>query len=149
MAMFSVRCVPRQLLVGVWSGWSLRSFVLMLHRIVRWHTGHVRCDLTSYSDFCLLTVHFCSRPLHAGDRCSVGSPDSLMNYSGAPLRKPESGQFVGALTWAPDSVRCTQDSVRCATGSTISSLSSKLGWVPNLISFLVYVEPYAHEIHDI
>jgi hypothetical protein len=92
----------------------------MLHRIVRWYTGHVRCDLTSYSDFCLLTIHFCSRPLHAGDRCSVGSPDSPMNYSGAPLRKPESGQFVGALTWAPDSVRC-------ATGSTISSLSSKLG----------------------
>jgi hypothetical protein len=58
-----------------------------------------------------------------------------------PLRKLESGQFVGALTWAPNSVRC-------ATGSTIASLCSKLGWVPNWISFLVYVELYAPEIID-
>jgi hypothetical protein len=57
-----------------------------------------------------------------------------VNYSGAPLRKPESGQFVGALTWAPDSVWC-------ATGSTNTN--------PNLIYFLVYVEPYAPEINDI
>jgi hypothetical protein len=98
-------------------------------------TGHVRCVLTFCSDFWPRTVHFCSRPLRADDRCSVGSSDTPVNYSGAPPRKPECGQFVGALTWAPNSVRCT-------TVSTISSLCSKLSWVPNLISFLVYVEPY-------
>jgi hypothetical protein len=82
------------------------------------------------------------------DRCSIGSPD----MSGAPRivrwflaewlwEKPESGQFVGALAWAPDSVRC-------ATGSTNACLCSKLGRVPNLFSLLVCVELYAPEIND-
>jgi hypothetical protein len=38
------------------------------------------------------------------------------------------------------------DTVRCATCSTLSSLCSKFIWVPNLISFLVYIEPYAPKI---
>jgi hypothetical protein len=44
---------------------------------------------------------------------------------------------------------CTPDTVRCATGSTLSTLCSKFGWAPNLTSFMVYVEPYAPEIKDI
>jgi hypothetical protein len=57
------------------------------------------------SDFWPRIVHFCILPLRAGDHCSVGSPDTVrctpdspVNYSGAPLWKPESGQFIGALT---------------------------------------------------
>jgi hypothetical protein len=57
-------------------------------------------------------------------------------------KKLESGKFARCLAWAPDSVRC-------ATGSTVSSLCSKLCWVPNLISSLVYVELYAPMINDI
>ena len=44
----------------------------------------------------LFTVHR-SRPLGAVDRCSIGSPDSPVNYSGATLEKLESDQFVGVL----------------------------------------------------
>jgi hypothetical protein len=44
--------------------------------------------------------------------------------------------------WAPDSVGC-------ATGITIVSLCSKTWLSPNLVSLLVYVEPYAPEINDI
>jgi hypothetical protein len=61
------------------------------------------------SDFVVLTSEFypvvhCtvvtrqrSRPLGAVDCCSVGSPDSPVNYSGVTLRKPESGQFARCL----------------------------------------------------
>jgi hypothetical protein len=35
MTLFTIRCLPRQQIVGVWSGWPLKSFVLLLHRTVR------------------------------------------------------------------------------------------------------------------
>jgi hypothetical protein len=87
------------------------------------------------SDFAVLTsdlriVHYLSNIAvdrwAAVDRCSVGSPD--MSGAHQTVRwiiaerlseKPESGQFVGALAWAPDSVRC-------ATGNTM------LVFAPNL-----------------
>jgi hypothetical protein len=97
------------------------------HRTIRWCTRHgtvhcrviatsanrwalerltveVLCPLAApdspvCSDFC--TVHCSSRqssqPLGIVDRCSVGSPDNLVNYSGVTLRKPESGQFARCL----------------------------------------------------
>jgi hypothetical protein len=75
MTMFSVRCMPRQRPVGVWSGWSLKPFILYLHRTVRWHIEHVRCVLTSQPDIWLCTVHLLQSTVGAGYRCSVGSPD--------------------------------------------------------------------------
>jgi hypothetical protein len=48
------------------------------------------------SDFAVLTSDFCiahcftihrSRPLGAVDRCSIGSPDSSVNYNGVSLGK--------------------------------------------------------------
>jgi hypothetical protein len=52
------------------------------------------------SEFAVLTSDFCS--MHCSlvstvDRCSVGSQDSPVNYSGVTLRKPESGQFARCL----------------------------------------------------
>jgi hypothetical protein len=51
--------------------------------------------LTSCFDFCRDTVDalfiWQSRPMRADSRCSVGSPDSPVNYSGAHIRFPESG----------------------------------------------------------
>jgi hypothetical protein len=47
---------------------------------------HRTCPVTS--DFCralFITVPFCSRPLTRSDRCSAGSSDSPVNYSGAHL----------------------------------------------------------------
>jgi hypothetical protein len=117
---------------------------------VAYQTCLVCSDFTTLtSDFYTMRfLLFTQSTIRALDRCSVGSPD-MSNAHRRVLwiiaerlpEKPESGQFVECSVWAPDSVRC-------ATGSTVASLCSKLGWVPNLISFLVYVEPYAPEIND-
>jgi hypothetical protein len=124
-------------------------------------TCPVRSDIADLTSGCALFTF-------AVDRCLQVSVALLVHrtLSGAHRtvrwiivkwfpEKPESVQFGRCSTWAPDSVRCTPDSVqctpdsvRCATGSIFSSLCSKLVWVPNLIYFLVCVEPYAPEIND-
>jgi hypothetical protein len=38
-------------------------------------------------------------------RCSGGTPDSPMNYSGAALQKPEGEEFESIAPGAPDTVR--------------------------------------------
>jgi hypothetical protein len=130
--------VSRPLGFGAVDHWSLLSFAAS--------------DSLVRSDFWLAhcSPFYCSpqSTIDAVDCCSVGSLD--MYGAHRTVRwiiaerlpdKPESGQFARCLAWAPDNVRC-------ATGSTIASLCSKLGWVPNLISFLGYFEPYAPEIND-
>jgi hypothetical protein len=54
--------------------------------LVAHRTCPVRSDFAGLtSDFCTMCFFYSrSRPLSAGDRCSVGSPDSPVNYSGAP-----------------------------------------------------------------
>jgi hypothetical protein len=54
------------------------------------HTGHVlfnvRCASACVPDFCSLLARIkcaCRRPLARSSRCSAGSPDSPVNYSGA------------------------------------------------------------------
>jgi hypothetical protein len=37
-------------------------------------------------------------------RCSAGTPDSPVDYSGAALQKPEGGKFEVVRPWAPDTV---------------------------------------------
>jgi hypothetical protein len=101
MTLFTVRWVPRQPIVGVWSGWLVKSFLLLRHRTVR-------CVLTL--QFWLLTstlstVHY-SPQLTVGHNWllfrwltgqSYGTPDSLVNYSEVTLRKTESSQFARCL----------------------------------------------------
>jgi hypothetical protein len=72
-------------------------------------------------------------------RCT---PDSPVNYSEARPEKHESEQFAWCSAWGTGHcpVRHWQD--------TLKSLLQTC-WVPNLISFLVYVEPYVPEIKDI
>ena len=41
-------------------------------------------------------------------RCSGGTPDSPMKYSGARPQKPEGGKFEVVRPWAPDTVRCAR-----------------------------------------
>jgi hypothetical protein len=77
-------------------------------------TGNVHCPvrlLAAALTLCELSAHCstfagvrCSRPLH-WSRCSVGAPDSPVNYSGAALLKPEGGKFEVVWPWAPDTVR--------------------------------------------
>jgi hypothetical protein len=58
-----------------------------------------------------LSVHCsrCRRPLELtvalDSRCSAGTPDSPVNYSGAVLQKPEGEEFESIATGAPDTVR--------------------------------------------
>jgi hypothetical protein len=51
----------------------------------------------------------CRRPLELtvalASRCSAGTSDSPVNYSGAALQKPEGGEFEVVRPWAPDTVR--------------------------------------------
>jgi hypothetical protein len=67
------------------------------------------------------------------DRCSIGSPDSLVPHRTVwwilaewLWENSREASSRGASAWAPDSVRCTQDSVRCATGCTISCMLQTL-----------------------
>jgi hypothetical protein len=65
----------------------------------------VRCVLTS--DLALFrTIAFAESTVGAESRCSAGSPDSLVNYSGARLQIPDSGWFGVVLPGAPDTVWC-------------------------------------------
>jgi hypothetical protein len=83
MALFIVQCMPRQLPIGVWSDWPLKSFVLLQHRTVWWHTGQSGAFWLRSSDFC--TVHFLLFTIVDRWRswpCSVGSPDMSTGQSG-------------------------------------------------------------------
>jgi hypothetical protein len=53
------------------------------------------------------TVH-CSllqSTVGADSRCSAGTPDSPVNYSGGRFQKPEGGKFRAILPGAPDTIR--------------------------------------------
>jgi hypothetical protein len=45
----------------------------------------------------------------------LGAPDSLVNYSGAPLEFPEGDELELESSSAPDTVWCTPDSPVCQT----------------------------------
>jgi hypothetical protein len=111
----TVRCachITRPLDSNCW------SFCLLGHRPVWWCTGHalftVRCAIWLCSDsgtHCSLFNAFCRRPLARSSRCSAGTPDSPVNYSGATSRIPEGEQFGVGDPGAPDTVRwCTGQS---------------------------------------
>jgi hypothetical protein len=54
-----------------------------------------------------------SRPLR-WSRCSAGTPDSLMNYSGAALQKPEGEKFSLYNPWGTEHCPVAHRTVRCA-----------------------------------
>jgi hypothetical protein len=79
---------------------------------VFWATGQtlfsVRCAIWLCSDsgaHCSAFNAFCRRSLARSSRCSAGTPDSLVNYSGAAFRIPEGEQFGVGVPGAPDTVR--------------------------------------------
>jgi hypothetical protein len=83
-------------------------------------TGTVHClvrllaaalTLRELSAHCSIFAGVCCSRLLQWSRCSAGAPDSLVNYSGAALQKPEGGKFEVVRPWAPDTVRwCTGQS---------------------------------------
>jgi hypothetical protein len=82
------------------------------HRTVRWCTRQVLftvwCAFWRCSALCASRRAFnalCRRPLARSSRCSAGTPDSPVNYSGAAPQIPEAGKFELILPGAPDTVR--------------------------------------------
>jgi hypothetical protein len=67
----------------------------------------VLCPLRAQARIKCVAVDRCAR----SSRCSAGTPDSLVNYSGAPSDFPEGGKFSFEFPGAPDTVRwCTGQS---------------------------------------
>jgi hypothetical protein len=93
--------------VGALTSWSTGQFGAAPDR---------HCLLSGAPSGAALTLHElsahcsrCKRPLEStvalASRCSTGTPDSLVNYSGAALQKPEGGKFEVVRPWAPDTVQ--------------------------------------------
>jgi hypothetical protein len=103
------------------------------------------------SDFCALTSARHCLPLYtfavdrwlAGSRCSVGSPDSPVNYSGAGR--------VNSREWLVCLCECLGHRTLSGAPKAAHSKSFCCNFVciPNSFSFLICVEPYAPEINDI
>jgi hypothetical protein len=99
---------PRHPVVRAWSWSTVGGFVLLWHRTVRCVTGQSGAPLISALTFWIPLFTLQSRPLHADNRCSAGTPDSPVNYSGGAPEKPEGEEFELVHPGAPDTVRwCT------------------------------------------
>jgi hypothetical protein len=68
----------------------------------------------------------------AGSRCSTGSPDSPMNYSGVRLDENREWLVCCWLAW------CTPDTVRCAIFQHTLSPLLQFDWVPTLLQIMLY-----------
>jgi hypothetical protein len=92
----TVHCpvVPRQLTVEGWSCWPLKSSIFLQYQTVWWHTR--QSDVFWLCRLALASNGQTVQQSTVGkfDRCSVGTPDSPVNYSRWALIKPESGQFT-------------------------------------------------------
>jgi hypothetical protein len=125
----SVRCHVTQLL-GSGARSTVGGFVLLRHRTIRCHTGQVLFTVQCASDSVALTLRalfLCQRLLQSTivwvSRCSAGTPNSPVNYSGARLRKPESDWFIFVWTW------CTG---HCSVRQTTAHLIFLLLWIGSL-----------------
>jgi hypothetical protein len=116
-------CVPRQSTVRVWSCWSLKFYVLLRHRTVRWRTGQ-----SSAFWLCRLTFDFCSV-----DCAAVSAVDRWVKFTVAPLAHQTVWWIIVEWLWEnPRAVNswgvlaCAPDSVWCATSCTKSCLLQTL-----------------------
>jgi hypothetical protein len=103
----AVRCAATcQLSVRVLEQLTVGAFVFLQHRTVR-------CVLTS--DLALFrTIAFAESIVGAESRCSTGSLDSPVNYSGARLHFPESGWFILVRSWCTGHCPVAHRTVRYA-----------------------------------
>jgi hypothetical protein len=87
---------------------------LVVHR-----TGPVDCLVRQLRVLCPLRAQACIKCVAVdrcarSSRCSAGTPDSPVNYSGAPSNFPEGGEFSVECPSAPDSpVRQTRVPLGC------------------------------------
>jgi hypothetical protein len=87
---------PRHPTIRVRSSVDRWSFVFLRHQTVRCPSDSVA--LTSASVLCC-TVHPSESTVGADSRCSAGTPDSPVTYSGARLHFPESGWLKLVRSW--------------------------------------------------
>jgi hypothetical protein len=92
----------------------------MWHRTVWCDTGLSGAPLTVCSDILFVLFTLQSRPLRADDRCSAGTPDSPVNYSGAAPEKPEAEEFEVDSPWCTGHCPVAHRTVRCARPGTTS-----------------------------
>jgi hypothetical protein len=99
----------------------------------------VLCPLRAQARIKCVAVDRCAR----SSRCSAGTPDNLVNYSGAPSDFPEGSEFSFECPGAPDTVRwCTEQSGAPDQGAFWDVFSS-LCLNPFLVFLLAYCEPLA------
>jgi hypothetical protein len=87
-------------------------------------TGQSGAPLTFCSDIRIILFTLQSRLLRADSRCFAGTPDSLVNYSGAAPGKPEAEEFEVDPPWCTGHYPVAHRTVRCARpGSTSVSFA--------------------------
>jgi hypothetical protein len=129
MELFIVQCVPHQPTIEVWSCWPLKSFVLVVDRIVR-------CDLTSQTISDLLTLqamvhstaddHWRSWPLLRGHQTVRWFlAEELWEF-------PRATSSLDMPAWVADTVQC-------ATGWCKSVLLHTYRIAPRSFSLYVYM----------
>jgi hypothetical protein len=111
--------------VRVRGSWPLECLVVLLHRTVRW-------PLTSAAPLFIWQ----NDRWRAGSRCSAGSPDSPVNYSGGCPGISESGWFVFVHVWCTGHCQVRQkiSTLYVLLQFSIESLTEFLSWfVLNLV----------------
>jgi hypothetical protein len=130
IALFTIRCVPRQSPVGVWSCWPLKFSVLLRHRTVWWCTEQSGVFWLGSSDFWLM---HCSLFLLQRSRPLVKLTGSLLAHRTVRWiiaewiwENSRTASSRGLQPGAPDSVWCTPDTDRCAIGHVHSYMLQTL-----------------------
>jgi hypothetical protein len=108
------------------------------------------------SDFCasdsiaalLRTIPFAESTVGAESRCSGGTPDSPVAHRTVRRIIAERASIFPRVAGSTLYGHGAPDTVRSAIFQHTQVLLLQLNCVPNLISFLVYVEPYAPVIHE-
>jgi hypothetical protein len=103
------------------------------------HQLRVLCPLRAQAHIKCVAVDRCAR----SSRCSAGTPDSPVNYSGAASHFPEGEEFNVECPGAPDTVRwCTGQSGAPDQGAFWDVFCS-LCLNPFLVFLLAYCEHFA------
>jgi hypothetical protein len=74
---------------------------------------------------------------------SAGTPDSPVNYSGAPLEIPEGSEFVFDRPGAPDTVRWHTGQSGAPDQGAFRVVFCSIVWTLFLVFLLTYCEPLA------
>ena len=99
----------------------------------------VLCPLRAQARIKCVAVDRCVR----SSRCSAGTPDSPVNYSGAASHFPEGGKFSFEFPGAPDTVRWHTGQFGAPDQGAFWDVFSSLYLNPSLVFLLACCEPLA------